>query len=144
MLLLVCLACLGYFSDQVHRQRAAAAAIRKLGGMPVVRSSSESLPILKERLAQWLGPHSVYVVSDVYLGGCTLSDDDLACLAALTHLRTLTLTSTPVTDRGLIHLSRLKHLSFVDLRFTQVTTAGVERLRRCLPHTKIVYRSDID
>ncbi len=143
MLLLVTFTCLGYYADRVHRQREAAAQIRKLGGDPLLRSSTDT-SVLKLRLARWLGPHAVYTISDVSLGGCALGNDDLGCLAGLPNLRTLTLTSTPITDEGLVHLSGLNHLRFVDLRFTGVTAAGIERLRRCLPHTRIIYRSDID
>ena len=142
MLMLAALTWLGFYADQVHRQRVARAAIRALGGQAaegVNRSAAD-----EQRLARWLGWDGVYTVNVVHLGGCRLVDDDLACLAGLTHLETLVLTSTPVSDSGLIHLAHLKHLKFLDLRFTHVTPEGVERLRRDFPSTKIVRRSDID
>lgn len=142
--LLVIFSFFGYCADRIHRQRASVAAIKKLGGNVLYVSPADRGFHGSEQLAEWLGRDTVARVRHVFFGGCPIQDDDLACLAGLPHLDTLTLTSTPVTDEGLIYLGRLKHLSFVDLRFTQVTTAGVERLRRCLPHTKIVYRSDID
>lgn len=146
LIMLAVLVCLGYYADQVHRQQLAAASIRELGGQPLcaLATSTTLSSRVRERLARWLGPHAVYPVREVFLGGCMLSDDDLACLAGLPHLATLALTSTPITDEGLVHLRGLKHLEFVDVRFTRVTPEGVERLRRWLPAAKIVYRSDID
>ena len=134
----VLLSTLGYCADQIHRQSASVAAIERLGGQ-VAYGSSES-----DRLARWLGHNTVARVRSVFLGGCTIGDDDLACLADLPEIDRLVLTSTPISDAGLAHLCGLERLSFLDLRFTRVSSAGVERLRRCLPHAKIVYRSDID
>ncbi|HEX5446110.1 MAG TPA: hypothetical protein VFW87_19945, partial [Pirellulales bacterium] len=85
MLLLVAFTCLGYYADRVHRQREAAAEIRKLGGEPLFRSANDA-SVLKLRLAHWLGPHAVYTIRDVSLGGCELGNDDLACLAGLPNL----------------------------------------------------------
>lgn len=146
MLMLAALTWLGYYADQVHRQQAAVATIEKLGGKPLYlggMSTGSSFDV-KGWLARWLGPNSVDTVRDVHFGGCVLSNNDLACLAGLPHLRTLILTSTPVTDDCLVHMHHLNDLKFVDLRFTRVTPEGVERLRRDLPNAKIVYRSDID
>lgn len=146
LLMLVAFAWLGYYADQTHRQQDAAAAVIRFGGYCLIQEDSlASVSFrVRRRLARWFGDHATHTICLVYLGGCTFSDDDLTCLAGLPHLRTLILTSTPLTDAGLEHLRGLKHLTFVDLRFTRVTPAGVERLRRWLPDAKIVYRSDID
>lgn len=144
--MLVAFAWLGYYADRVHRQQTAEAAIRKLGGHCLIQEDgSGSLSSrVQARLTRWLGDNATHTIRHAYLGGCTLSDDDLSCLAGLPHLRTLTLTSTPITDDGLEHLRDLEQLTFVDLRFTHVTPAGVKRLRRWLPAAKILYRSDTD
>lgn len=137
---------LGYHADQTHRQQNAAAAVIRLGGYCLIEGDSlDTVSFrVRRRLAGWFGDHATHTICLVYLGGCTFSDDDLTCLAGLPHLRTLILTSTPLTDAGLEHLRDLEQLTFVDLRFTHVTPAGVKRLRRWLPAAKILYRSDTD
>ncbi|HJT30612.1 MAG TPA: hypothetical protein VJ783_01000 [Pirellulales bacterium] len=146
LLMLAAFAGLGYYADQVHRQQTAAVAIHKLGGRcGIIEDGSDSVSSrVQSQLTRWFGVDATQTIRHVYLGGCTFSDDDLTCLAGLPHLRTLILTSTPLTDAGLAHLRGLKLLTFVDLRFTRVTPEGVERLRGWLPAAKIVYRSDID
>lgn len=129
----------GYCADRTHRQRTSVEAIERLGGQVGYAGSAGV-----DRLADWVGRDTVARVDHVFLGGCPIADDDLACLAGLPDLDTLVLTTTPITDDGLEHLRGLRGLSFVDLRFTSVTAGGVERLRRRLPDTRIVYHSDID
>lgn len=133
---------LGFEADQIHRQRDAVAAIERLHGSVRYRCSLSSSTF--NRLATWLGPDAVAGVDAVYFGGTALSDDDLACLDNLPRLRTIVLTSSPITDAGLEHLPRFSDLESVDVRFTNVTEAGVARLRRRLPRATILSKSDIE
>jgi len=52
-------------------------------------------------------------------------------------LRYLYLTSTSVTDADLAPLAALTALRYLDLRKTTVTDAGVARLQRALPELSI-------
>ena len=49
------------------------------------------------------------------------------------------LSSTRVTDAGLVHLQELPSLEVLDLRVTQVTVTGVKELRAALPKCEIVH-----
>jgi hypothetical protein len=58
----------------------------------------------------------------------TLTDAGVKELAALTHLRGLSLFYVPVTDAGLKDLTALKNLQALDLSYTRVTDAGLKEL----------------
>lgn len=143
LLTTVIVVCLGYKAEQVHRQRAAVAAIELLHGS-VRYDDSLSDSSIRGWFARWLGRDAIANIDAVYLGGTEASDADLTCLKQLAQLRTLVLTSTPIRDAGLVHLRNLTHLHTLDLRFTSVTNAGVADLRRALPNAKILGKSDIE
>jgi hypothetical protein len=143
LLLTVLVLWLGYKADQVHRQRAAAAAVERLhGSLHYDDSLSDSS--VRKWLVRWLGRETIANVDGVYLGGTSVSDDDLARLKGLPRLRTVVLTSSAVTDAGLPHLRDLTGLQTVDLRFTPVTDDGLASLRRALPQATILGKSDIE
>jgi internalin A len=58
-------------------------------------------------------------------------------LHGLTELRWLDLSSTQVTDAGLVHLHGLTRLQDLNLGRTQVTDAGVAELKKALPNVSI-------
>ncbi len=123
---------------------------------------------------EWIGPHWVHTqvseedskfferIVGVYLGGTTVSDENVRELSALTELRELFLHSTSVTDKALdsignlqslqmLHLAstqitdqsleniaQLKNLREIFLNETQVTEAGIARIRQRLPQTKVI------
>jgi hypothetical protein len=60
-----------------------------------------------------------------------LTDDGIAELARLPHLRSLHLDQTPITDRGLEVCRRLSELETISLSWTRITDAGVSRLKDC-------------
>ncbi|HVX11916.1 MAG TPA: hypothetical protein VHC22_12100 [Pirellulales bacterium] len=134
---------LGWQAERIHRQRAAVAVIDRLHGSVEYRDAVP-WPAVSRRLAACLGRDAVANVAAVYLGGTSAGDDELACLHALPRLRVLVLTSSAVTDAGLPHLHALREVESIDLRFTAVTDAGVARLRRALPHTRVLGKSDIE
>ncbi len=59
----------------------------------------------------------------------------------LTRLNRLTLSSTGVTDTGLVHLKGLPRLNGLWLNDTQVTDEGVEQLQQALPNCRIYHTS---
>ena len=135
---------LGYQAELIHRQRAATRAIEQLHGS-VEYDDSSSDSAVRNWLARWLGRDAVSDVDAVYLAGAAVDDDDLAWLKELPRLRTVVLTSSPISDAGLRHLRPLTHLETVDLRFiTEVTDEGIASLRRALPEVKILGKSDIE
>jgi hypothetical protein len=71
-------------------QERAIAAIEKRGGMVGRDEKSPGKP-----------------ATLVSLSGTKITDDELALLEPLTKLQTLILTSTPITDAGLVHLEGL-------------------------------------
>ena len=62
-----------------------------------------------------------------------LTDDDLAHLKKVPHLRSLDLGSRHISDAGLESLKGLTELEGLDLRWNKVTAAGVVRLIKGLP-----------
>ena len=80
----------------------------------------------------------------VHLEKCRVTDDDLACLADLPHLRRLYLADTEIGDRGLAAVAGLPNLERVSLWKTKVTDAGMAHLARStnlrvldLHHTRV-------
>jgi hypothetical protein len=134
---------LGFEADQIHRQRSAVAAIERLHGSVRYRDWPSALAVGR-RLEAWLGRDAVAIVDAVYLGGSSIGDNDLAWVEDLPRLRTIVLTSSPITDAGLDHLHRLSDLESIDVRFTEVTEAGVALLRRRLPRATVFSKSDLE
>ena len=97
------------------------------------------------------------------LAGTDIRDWDLASLIGLSKLERLDLTSTRITDIGVIHLAevislkdltlsgtnitdesisyllKLRHLLRLDLRNTAITENGIRRIRRGLPNCRVQY-----
>lgn len=55
----------------------------------------------------------------------------MALFEGLENLKTLSLSRTKVTDRGLIHLQKVPKLYGLDLSDTEVTDVGLSNLRGC-------------
>ena len=98
-----------YSAEPDDTQKAAIAAINKLGGrIDLDRNGA---------------------VVEVSLGYTKVTDADLENLKGLSNLHTLRLSKTNVTDAGLEHLKGLKSLRVLDFARTQVTNAGLEQLK---------------
>jgi hypothetical protein len=54
------------------------------------------------------------------------------------HVTSVKLHGTQVTDGGLMHLKGLTNLSGLELRGTQITDAGIKELTRALPSLSII------
>lgn len=63
------------------------------------------------------------------LSSLEVHDEDLAYLADLPALKSLTLRKTPITDAGLVHLSGADNLEHLGLRETAVTDEGMVHVR---------------
>lgn len=79
-----------------------------------------------------LAPAALAALNELDLRGSTIDDDDLAGLAALPYLTSLSLRGLPITDAGARHLASLR-LQTLSLRGTQVTAAS-------LPYVPITVR----
>jgi Leucine-rich repeat (LRR) protein len=73
----------------------------------------------------------------VDLSSTTVTDAGLLRLRGLSQLQTLNLGSTAITDAGLAHLKCLTKLQELDLSSTKVTDAGVAELKKALPKVTI-------
>lgn len=73
----------------------------------------------------------------ISLAGTEISDEDLARLKVLKHLRVLDLRDTKISDAGLIYLYDLKGLRFLYLFNTRVSDVGIGKLKEVLPRCKI-------
>ena len=58
-----------------------------------------------------------------------ITDDELAQLKGLTHLRVLVLANTQITDLGLVHIERLSSLQILDISTTGITDTGLKHLK---------------
>jgi internalin A len=92
-------------------QDEAIATIQKLGGTVEVDATHPGKPVIK-----------------VDLHKTTLSDADLAVLAAFPDLQTLDLRLTRIGDEGVLHLKNLKKLRFLNLFRSQLTDTGLTYL----------------
>ena len=119
------LAWLAYERNEVQKQEAAIAAIKKLGGYA---EFSEEKPSRPDWLRTLLGDKSPGEVVKVGFTGSPATDADLSHIAGLTELTFLNLEDSPITDAGLIHLKNLTKLKLLILDGTQVTDAGVVHL----------------
>jgi Leucine-rich repeat (LRR) protein len=77
------------------------------------------------------------------LGGCRqFGDAQAARLAALTELRELDLSDTPLTDVGLDRVAGLPNLTGLNLIGTKVTLGAVQKLREKRPGLRVGYHFD--
>lgn len=76
-------------------------------------------------------------IENLALDFSNVADTDLENLSGLKQLEWLNLSKTKVTDAGLESLKGLSKLEELHLEGTQVTDRGVERLQQALPNCKI-------
>ena len=76
-------------------------------------------------------------LESVYVDGSDVSDAGLEDLKGLTALKVLDIGISDVSDAGLEHLKGLTQLQKLDLSYTKVSDAGVKKLQRALPNCKI-------
>ena len=73
----------------------------------------------------------------LYLYDTEITDAGLENLEGMKDLEILYLTKTQVTDAGIDHLARLTNLEAVSVGCTHVTPEGIQRLQRALPRCHI-------
>jgi hypothetical protein len=132
------------------RQKAAAQAIEKAGGMvacketwlgkllrndSLVKVTKAYLPRVSDDLAVHLQGLSQLKVLE--LCHSKVTDAELQHIEGMMQLWLLDLSDTGVTDAGLVHLQRLRQLGILHLQHTKVTDQGVETLQRALPNCMI-------
>ena len=142
-------------SRQQAQQRAAVAAVEKLGGETQHSFSSTSplslylesgdAPNVFILNGKNLADHDLAIFEAapttraLHLGDNHITDDGLVHLKRLPVLEVLNLKRDKITDAGLVHLEGLHNLKQLNLIRTQVTPAGVARLQKKLPNTKIAH-----
>jgi hypothetical protein len=144
--------CLAVKLRQATQQRAAIAAIEKLGGMRESAADRAERAILRRApslillpgyfvepsgpawLRRLVGGELFETVPAVDLQITELTDDGLEHLKFLDGLQELNLDSTEITDAGLETLEGLNQLHNLDLYGTRVTDAGVAKLQKALPN----------
>lgn len=65
----------------------------------------------------------------VYIGGTSVTDNDIEAISQLIELRELNLYSTKITNAALIHFDRLGRLRHLHLADTNISDEGLESLR---------------
>ncbi|MGH7134824.1 MAG: hypothetical protein ACREHD_03740, partial [Pirellulales bacterium] len=78
------------------------------------------------------------------LGGTQIGDRQLVAIGQFTTLEVLSLNDTTISDDGLPALAPCKTLRMIDLSGTRITATGVERLRRALPASTVVWSDPAD
>jgi hypothetical protein len=135
LVLILIIGCgLGWMAQVIRTgqdQRRAVAAIYQAGGWVVYDMAWEqqqNKPAWKPVWPQWL----VDCLGVDYFGNVVFinlhdrgTDELLARVAQLGHLKQLHRPGSAVTDAGLAHLGRLRALQFLSLDDTQVTDAGI-------------------
>jgi hypothetical protein len=76
---------------------------------------------------------------EVDLNRSSVENQDLAQLAKIPNLKTVTLDGTRISDEGLQHLHAISSLEFVTLRTTAVTSEGIANLKKALPNVIVTY-----
>ncbi len=152
------MSCVAIKMQRVRKERAAAAAIDRLGGE--VSWSSDNSPEEsggRDWLRSLLGdgffthPDSVLIDSEAaleYLADLThvprlslhgnqITDAGLEHVKGLTRLEQLYIRDTRVSDSGLEHLKGLTQLEDLILFRTQISDNGVRILQQALPHCDV-------
>ena len=79
-----------------------------------------------------------YNAVEIDISSSRITDAGLVHLKELKKLESLRLTDTKITDAGLVHLKGLTKLRYLNLSDTQVTNAGVANLQKALPNCEIL------
>ncbi len=134
---LAAIACLGgvqmLWLIGTHREMAAAAELRDLGGTVLWAWRLDDMMQKKQTTSsqspRWLMPGDS-IVTSVYFTNCgdPQLDEKLVCLEPLRNLRYLALGGTNATDAALIHVAKLPSLEWLDLANTLVTDYGLRNL----------------
>jgi internalin A len=135
-----------------RKQKAAAEAIWKLGGLAAVEPTGLGRLLSDNSLVRvtWVCLSGMSITENVlvhlqglrhlerlYLDKTNITDDDLVHLQRLGQLKALGLDGTQVSDVGLAHLKGLSQLQSLFLRKTKVTDQGVKKLQQALPNCTI-------
>lgn len=127
----------GYFAyalPKARAQRAAVAAVEKLGGHVTYRNPSGA----KSGLRKMLGRDMFDPVYEVFLKDTRATDEDLRPLAALGGLETLDLTNAPVTDASLPELEKFKTLRRIYVTGTRISPDKDQQLEAAIPGLDLI------
>lgn len=127
---------LGWFAWQMQRakrQRAAVQSITERGVTVIYDVDWKGIAAGSEPPPSWLqgllGEDFFWDVGHVECDVVALNDDDARHLQELTNLKTLDLTDTQITDKGLEHLKGMTKLEALFLDNTQITDKGLAHLK---------------
>lgn len=123
---------------RAYRQRVIVQTIWSLGGyVQREHDGPTALGVLPSWYRGLLGDDFMNPVTVVRLVGTDTSDDDLASVGKLAHLRMLDLRDTRITDRGLSSIRHLQRLEILTLAGTAVSDRGLAELA-CMSGLKVL------
>ncbi len=144
--LLLVVGTLGCGANRSSEEKAAIAAIEKLGGKVTYDDKSWARSIIGVRLravevtdADLMHFEGLTSLMIVTLSDTQVTDAGLEHLNGLTSLLALELNNTQITDAGLEHLKGLTSLEFLSVSDTQVTVAGINELKKALPNCEVLH-----
>jgi hypothetical protein len=109
---------------QSHRQTAARAAVKQLGGRYSV-APNHAADLLPFWMLNLCGGENLYAVLSINLARSDVTDDDLKALLQFTALEQINLCGCDrITEQGLVHLKRLPRLKLIWLDGMSVEDAG--------------------
>ena len=142
-----------------QKQRAAIAAIERLGGtivyedndyMSFRRLPPDSTPPgvkwMRQLFGEQQGPRPVEI--QLYMSADKaperFTDNEAKLVGTLTELEWLVLMDTGLTDAGLMHFRNLRRLNRLDVEGTAVTERGAKELQKYLPNVRVYFDPTAD
>ena len=130
-------------TDPEKRQRAAIAAIEKLGGDVGVDDADavRTIDLCNTQIID-AGLEHLEELTDLKwldLSGTQLTDAGLSHLKGLNNLQELWLSTTQISNAGLTHLKSLTKPKLLEVRRTQVSEDRAMNLRSTLPDCILLY-----
>lgn len=75
---------------------------------------------------------------EITFSNVKLTDDDLASIGKLPHVRQLTLEYVDITDKGLEHLLAIEQFDTLRIKRTKATEAGIAKLKQKFPQLNVL------
>jgi len=129
------------YERAIARQRCGTMARFRQSGAVVTVDANASHSSMPGWLAFLLGydadTERRHLIGSVSYRNKPITDDELMDLSVLPNLTGLDLEGTAVSDAGLAHLSRMRNLRTVVVTRTNVSARGMEELRQKIPQCEV-------